>query len=213
MKRFFIFTKTYFLLKRILFDPAFLFLVAINIYCIWYYQNNPDEFNTIVFLYWGQSVLIGLFNFVDMLTVKNVIPGSIEINNTPVNDSSRSKGCTATFFLVHYGFFHLAYGIFILVYTKFKIDFKFVLIGLAAFLLNLITQFIRQKQWEKTHSVNLGAMFFLPYLRIIPMHLMILGPIFLHWQASTIFLVLKTAADVIMYIVTSPIHKPTQQIN
>ena len=201
------------MLKRILFDPAFLFLVAINLYCIWYYQNNPDEFNTIVFLYWGQSVLIGLFNFVDMLTVKNVIPGSIEINDTPVNDSSRSKGCTATFFLVHYGFFHLAYGIFILVYTKLKIDFHFVLIGLAAFCLNLILQFARHKQWQATHPVNLGSMFFLPYLRIIPMHLMILGPIFLHWQASTIFLVLKTAADVIMYIVTSPLHKPTQQIN
>ena len=148
------------MLKRILFDPAFLFLVAINLYCIWYYQNNPDEFNTIVFLYWGQSVLIGLFNFVDMLTVKNVIPGSIEINDTPVNDSSRSKGCTATFFLVHYGFFHLAYGIFILVYTKFKIDFHFVLIGLVAFSLNLIIQFARHKQWQATHPVNLGSMFF-----------------------------------------------------
>lgn len=196
------------MLKRILFDPAFLFLVAINVYCIWYYQNNPDEFNTIVFLYWGQSVLIGLFNFIDILTIKNVIPGSIELNDSPVKNNSKTKGCAASFFAVHYGVFHLAYGIFILVYSKFKINFNFVLIGLAAFSLNLITQFIRQKQWQQTHAVNLGAMFFLPYLRIIPMHLMILGPLFLHWQASTIFLVLKTVADVIMYLITSPIHKP-----
>jgi hypothetical protein len=201
------------LLKRILFDPAFLFLVAINVYCIWYYQNNPDEFYTIVFLYWGQSVLIGLFNFVDILTVKNVVPGSMELNDSPVKSTAKTKGCAATFFAVHYGAFHLAYGIFILVYSKLKIDFRFVLIGLAAFSLNLIMQFARNKQWQQTHSVNLGAMFFLPYLRIVPMHLMILGPVFLHWQASTIFLVLKTAADVIMYIVTSPIHKPSQQIN
>ena len=201
------------MLKRILFDPAFLFLVAINIYCIWYYQNNPGEFNTIVFLYWGQSVLIGLFNFVDILTVKNVIPGSMEMNEKPVDNSSRSKGCAASFFAVHYGFFHLAYGIFLLVFTKLNIDFHFVLIGLAAFSLNLIFEFIRHKQWEAKNAVNLGRMFFLPYLRIIPMHLMILGPAFLHWQASTIFLVLKTVADVIMYIVTSPIHKPSQQIN
>lgn len=196
------------MLKRILFDPAFLFLIAINAYCIWYYQNNPNEFNTIVFLYWGQSVLIGIFNFADLLTVKNVIPGSMSINDAPVNNSARSKGCAASFFAVHYGFFHLAYGIFILISTKLKIDFHFVLIGLAAFSLNLIIQFIRHKQWQKTNAVNLGAMFFLPYLRIIPMHLMILGPVFLHWQASTIFLVLKAVADVIMYLVTSPIHKP-----
>ena len=199
--------------KRIFTDPSFLFLLAINIYCIWYYQNNPDEFYSIVFLYWGQSVLIGLFNFVDILTVKNIIPGSMLLNDSPVKSNSKTKGCAASFFAVHYGAFHLAYGIFILVYSKLKIDFRFVLIGLAAFSLNLIVQFIRNKQWQQTHSVNLGAMFFLPYLRIVPMHLMILGPAFLHWQASTIFLVLKTAADVIMYLVTSPIHKSETIIN
>lgn len=195
------------MLKRIFTDPAFLFLIAINAYCIWYYQNNPDEFNTVVFLYWGQSVLIGLFNFIDILTVKNIIPGSMEWNDKPVTNTSKTKGCAASFFAMHYGFFHLAYGIFLLIFTKLKIDFHFVLIGLVAFSMNLIIEFIRHKQWQATHSVNLGKMFFLPYIRIIPMHLMILGPVFLHWQASTIFLVLKTAADVIMYLVTSPIHK------
>ena len=196
------------MLRRILSDPAFLFLIGINAYCIWYYQKNPDEFNTIVFLYWGQSVLIGLFNFVDILTVKNIIPDSLEFNESPVKSNSKTKGCAASFFAVHYGFFHLAYGIFILVNSKLKIDFHFVLIGLAAFSLNLIIEFIRHKQWQSTNAVNLGRMFFLPYLRIIPMHLMILGPAFLNWKASTIFLVLKTFADVIMYLVTSPIHKP-----
>jgi Family of unknown function (DUF6498) len=203
-KRFFIFTKIFYLLKRILFDPSFLFLLAINIYCIWYYQNNPNEFNTVVFLYWGQSVLIGLFNFVDILTVKNVIPGSIEINNSLVNNSSGSKGCTATFFAFHYGMFHFVYLIFILVQSKLNIDFHFILIGLAAFSLNLLIQFIRHKQWQAANTVNLGAMFFLPYLRIIPMHLMILGPAFFHVSPSIIFLILKTIADVTMYLVVSP---------
>ena len=196
------------MLKRIVFDPAFLFLVAINVYCIWFYQNNPGEFNTLVFLYWGQSVLIGLFNFVDLLTVKNIVPGSIVMNNEPVTNPK--SGCTAGFFAVHYGMFHFVYLIFILVQTRLKIDFHFVLLGLVAFSLNLILQFIRQKQWERTHAVNLGTMFFLPYLRIIPMHLMILGPVFLHWQASTIFLVLKTVADVVMYLATSPLPKSAE---
>ena len=196
------------MLKRLFSDPAFLFLIGINAYCIWYYQNNPGEFNTIVFLYWGQSVLIGLFNFVDILTVKNIIPGSMEWNDAPLKNNSKAKGCAAGFFAVHYGFFHLAYGMLLLVFTKLKIDFHFVLVGLVAFSLNLIIEFIRHKQWQSANAVNLGRMFFLPYLRIIPMHLMILGPAFLDWKASTIFLVLKTAADVIMYLVTSPLHKP-----
>ena len=197
----FIFTT---MLKRILSDPAFLFLLAINIYCIWYYQHNPGEFNTIVFLYWGQSVLIGLFNFVDILTIKNIIPGSMELNSSPVTNTSKAKGCAASFFAVHYVFFHLAYGMFLLFYTKIKIDFNFVLIGLAAFSLNLILEFIRHKQWQSANAVNLGRMFFLPYLRIVPMHLMILGPAFFHVSPSIIFLVLKTIADVSMYLIASP---------
>ena len=196
------------MLRRIFSDPAFLFLIAINAYCIWYYQKNPGEFNTIVFLYWGQSVLIGVFNFIDILTVKNIIPGSMELNDSPVKNTPKTKGCAAFFFAAHYGFFHVAYGVFLLVFTKLKIDFHFRWIGLAAFSLNLIIEFIRHKQWQSTNAVNLGKMFFLPYLRIIPMHLMILGPAFLNWKASTIFIVLKTAADVIMYLLTSPIHKP-----
>jgi hypothetical protein len=196
------------LLKRILLDPAFVFLIAINAYCIWYYQNTPNEFNTLVFLYWGQSVLIGLFNFVDLLTVRNVIKESFEINGRPVDNSFKAKGCTALFFLFHYGFFHLVYFVFIAIDSKLKVDLHFILIGLVAFSLNLILQFIRHKQCEATHPVNVGTIFMLPYLRIIPMHLMILGPVFLHWKASTIFLVLKTLADVIMYLITSPIHKP-----
>lgn len=199
--------------KRILTDPAFLFLVGINVYCIWYYQNNPGQFNTLVFLYWGQSVLIGFFNFVDILTVKDIIPGSITMNDKPLDNSSSAKGCAAVFFAVHYGLFHFVYLIFIAVDSKLNVDFHFVLIGLAAFSLNLIIQFIRQKQWEATNTVNLGAMFMLPYLRIIPMHLMILGPMFLHWKGSTIFLVLKTVADIIMYLVTSPLHKVGIKVN
>ena len=189
------------LTKRILTDPAFLFLVLINGYCIWYYQQNPGEFNTIVFLYWGQSVLIGLFNFVDLLTVKNV-----DRSDEKGENGTMSKGCAAGFFAVHYGIFHLVYGIFVLAQFGRNIDFHFVLIGLAAFSLNLIIQFIRHKQWQSHHQANLGTMFFLPYLRIIPMHLMILGPAFLNWKASTIFLVLKTGADIIMYLITSPLH-------
>ena len=201
------------MLKRIFTDPAFLFLIAINIYCIWYYENNPEEFYSLVFLYWGQSVLIGLFNFVDLLTVKDILPGTMNINDAPVSNSNRSKGCAASFFLVHYGIFHIVYGIFILVQSKLDIDLRFVLLGLIAFSLTLIIQFIQQKRLQKTIPANIGKMFFLPYLRIVPMHLMILGPALFNWKASVIFLVLKTLADIIMYLITSPFHKPAAQVN
>jgi Family of unknown function (DUF6498) len=187
------------MLKKNLSNPSLLFLVAGNLFCIWYFQTHPEGFATVVWIYWFQSVIIGLFNFLFLLTVKNFDTGNFTMNNKPVKPES--KGCMAWFFLVHYGFFHLGYAIFLLVGIGVKsLDSKLLLIGVVAFFLESILNFIRQKQMERRVSFQLNAMFFLPYLRIVPMHLMILLPAFLGWKPSLIFLVLKMAADFLSFI-------------
>jgi hypothetical protein len=57
------------------------------------------------------------------------------------------------------------------------------------------------KQREKVAKIDLGVLFFLPYLRIVPMHLMILIPTFFGITPSILFLVLKTIADALFYVV------------
>jgi hypothetical protein len=188
------------LLKRLYTDPSFILLLAINIYCIIYYHQNPSGFASIVWLYWFQSVLIGVFNFADMITVRNPDNDIIDSNT----GKKTSKGCASFFFLVHYQGFHFGYAIFILTMIRGKVDGLFLLLGIAAFAVNQIVQFVRHKRDEKQRSVSLSTMMFLPYLRIVPMHLMILGPVFLHWQASDIFLILKTVADCLMFMIASP---------
>lgn len=190
-------------------DPAFWILIGFNLWCIYYYEKNPDGFPTIVWLYWAQSVLIGLFNFLDMLTLSNAIPGSMTFNDKPIDTRFRQKGCLAFFFLVHYGIFHLAYLVFIMAQLdEGNIDWLFVLLGVAVVALELLISFIRRKSLQGTMHIDVGKMFFLPYLRVVPMHLMILGPAFLHWEASTIFLVLKTIADVLGYFLSMKIMRP-----
>ncbi|MFI5195847.1 MAG: hypothetical protein ACHQD8_02040, partial [Chitinophagales bacterium] len=46
--------------------------------------------------------------------------------------------------------------------------------------------------------------FMTPYIRILPMHLTILIPAFFHVSNLGVFLILKSIADVLMYIVTKP---------
>jgi hypothetical protein len=46
-------------------------------------------------------------------------------------------------------------------------------------------------------------MFFLPYLRIIPMHFMILIPAFLNLKPALIFLVLKGIFDVVGHVIVT----------
>lgn len=189
-----------------IYDPSFWILVSVNVFCIYYYQMHPEGFRTIVWIYWIQSVLIGLFNFLDLLTVKFPAPGSMTFNDKPINGSGAGKGCVSLFFLFHYQFFHLVYAIFIAVQVKGTIDLNFILLAIAAITLELTLGFIRNKQLQKKITINYGQLFMMPYLRIIPMHLMILAPAFLGIRNSMVFLVLKLLADAGMYLLTRKMY-------
>jgi hypothetical protein len=170
-----------------------------NLFLIYHYKQHPDSIHSIIALYWVQSVLIGLFNFLDILTLRKVKEGSWKMND----QKSDSKGCAAFFFLFHYGFFHVGYLIF-LAFTGIdikKIDWKFAALAFWIILGSQAINFIQHK--VRYHSVpgNVGQMFFLPYLRIVPMHLTILVPAFFHVSGYMVFLVLKTIFDLIFQVV------------
>lgn len=187
------------MIKRYLGNPFFLLLLAGNFYCIWYFQNHVNGFATVVWIYWLQSIIIGFFNFIDLLTIKNYDSGNFEVNGRPLTE--KNKGCLPWFFAVHYGFFHVGYAIFLLIQFGMRtVDSTFLLIGVAAFLMDSLSNFIRRKRAEQDVKFNMGSLFFLPYLRVIPMHLMIMVPAFTGLQPSVVFLVLKMLADVFAYI-------------
>ena len=77
---------------------------------------------------------------------------------------------------------------------------KYASLALTA---NLIIAFIRRTQEYKIRTPNLGTMFFLPYLRIIPMHFMILIPAFLNLKPALIFLVLKGIFDLVGHVIVT----------
>ena len=189
------------MLQRIIKDPGFWFLLLMNAYLIYYYQQQPGEFNTIIWIYWVQSVLIGFFNFLDLQSVKDPDSTSLSINNQPV--TKNSMGCAAWFFLFHYGFFHFVYAIFLLVGKSSDVNGKLILITAGIFVTESTIQFIRKRNTLHVDKVNVGKMFFTPYLRIVPMHLMILVPSFFGITGSVVFLVLKTVADAGMYLLTT----------
>jgi len=153
-------------------------------------------------------VLIGVFNFLDMLTLKKFsADNNHKIGDEPViTKNSKNNGCTALFFAVHYGIFHLAYFFFLVTLIDIKkIDWIFIELSFFVILGTCVLNFVQNKIRNRREDVNIGAMFFVPYARIIPMHLIILAPKFLNISAPVLFLVLKTFADVIMYVVSQNI--------
>lgn len=196
--------------KNIFRDSSFWSLLLINVFVIAYYLINNTGFKTIIWIYWCQSVIIGFFNFLNLLTVHHIKPGSITINDEPVTKDATARGCLAPFFAFHYGVFHLVYMVFIyamLTDAHEKLDMTFLEISVAGFFFDQVRNFIRAKKWEQTHMVDAGTIFFIPYLRIVPMHLTILLPKFIGViGAFPLFLVLKTIADLITHSITMSVY-------
>jgi hypothetical protein len=193
--------------KRLLKDPAFWALIAFNIIVIVQYRNDKQYYTTVVWLFWMQSVIIGVCNFFDMLTLKNMDNTNVTINGRPARPGE-GKGCFSFFFLFHYGMFHLVYLVFL--FIDFKVidaDFSNLKWGFYALLLNALIQFVQNKTIYKEIPRSIIGLFFFPYLRIVPMHLAILLPKFMHWQPGVTFLVIKAIVDVVSYIFTSPLKR------
>ena len=184
--------------KRILTDPAFWGLIILNVIFILQYYSDPRKYTSIIWLYWCQSVLLGFFNFLVMVTAKE--------GNIPEENSSRSIGSSPVFMLFHYEFFHLVYFIFLLVqFSVRNIDFHFLKYGLLMVIASHVIVFIQHRNKYNRYRGN-NQMFYMAYLRIIPMHFTILLPAFLNWKPALIFLILKSVFDVIGHIITTPYY-------
>jgi hypothetical protein len=195
-------------LQKIIRDPALWALVGFNLLLIIQYRQDAKEYTTIIWLYWCQSVLLGFFTVFDLLTIKteNISVENMTINNQPATPK-QAKGCLPWFFLVHYGGFHIGYLIFLFIDFRFTdINFLSLKWSLLALLISYVFLFIQNKVKYSHIKRKISAMFFMPYLRIVPMHLTILLPKFYHLQPALTFLVLKMAMDVIGHLLTTPYY-------
>jgi hypothetical protein len=123
------------------------------------------------------------------------------------------KRRTAKFFAMHYGIFHLVYLLFMLSFVGAgKLpgglqvapitgnDVAWIAVASLIFVLTHRASFRRNIEHDRHGRPNIGALMFLPYARVLPMHLaIILGLILGHAGAILLFGILKTIADVGMH--------------
>jgi hypothetical protein len=158
----------------------------------------------LMWVYWFQSVVIGIFNFVRILCLGRFSTKGVKINDRPVDPTRSTKFQTAFFFLFHYGFFHFVYMVFLGVERPLEgAETGLVFVCVAAFLLNHAYSFIHNRESDRRKVRNIGTLMMFPYARIIPMHLTIIFGGMMAGGVATLllFLGLKTAADVVMHAV------------
>jgi hypothetical protein len=160
----------------------------------------------LMWVYWGQSVIIGYFNVRRIMDLKRFSTAGFMINDQPVKPTPETQRKTAMFFALHYGIFHLGYLVFLSADTKVAGGFPvfYVLLCIGVFYLNHWFSYRYNRELEQERVPNIGNIMFFPYIRIIPMHLMIIAGVTVvggSTGALIVFLLLKTAADAAMHVV------------
>ncbi len=183
-------------------DPSALSLTVSNLATVVLAVVQGWDLAVLMWIYWTQSVIIGLANFVRILNLREFSTKGMRVNNRPVSATRETKIGTAFFFLCHYGLFHLAYFVFLI--SDSPLDLRKavpVMLCVALFLVNHSFSFLYNLKRDLATRPNIGSLMFFPYARVIPMHLtIILGSMLGRGTAKLIlFMLLKTTADLLMH--------------
>ena len=208
-------------IKQMSDDPSLLSLVISNIATISMALYFNWNVMTILWVYWFQSVIIGFFTVLKILTAKVEAAEKLKAHvsgNVLKFIGGASKLFLAAFFVVHYGMFHFVYAIFLAAFTFEGMQLSLgqnaneifgVLIAAGIFFANHLFSFWHNfiKGGEREMGASgIPRLFSFPYARIVPMHMTIIlgGLLFFLSQGNRLllilFLLLKTGADVSMHL-------------
>lgn len=187
-------------------DTSAAYLVISNLITIVLAVYEKWDLSEIMWIYWGQSVIIGYFNRRRILDLKKFSTSGFRINDKLTLPTKETQKSTASFFAIHYGFFHLVYLVFLYKQTNSLtiISVIFIILCIVIFFFNHRYSYFHNRERDMNRVPNIGTIMFFPYLRIIPMHLTIIfGSDFAKGSSSALvlFLVLKTIADLIMHMI------------
>ncbi|MFH0906506.1 MAG: DUF6498-containing protein, partial [archaeon] len=198
-------------------------LIIVNLFVIILAIVERWNFHTCLVIYWFQSIIIGIFCFIRILSLKEFSTDGFRtikvkrINSFSLNfklkksdftatgvgrppETTKTKIETAFFFLFHYGFFQFAYYLSIVKKSPIIFD-KVIIFAIILFFINHLISYIYNYYKTINQKPKIGELMFKPYQRIFPMHfIMIFGSSFSNSFALVIFLILKAIADVTMHI-------------
>jgi len=190
-------------------------LVISNLVAVWFALRDNWSLPELMTLYWCQSVIIGGFNFLRILTFRQFDPAGVRFNRRPIDSSQNSQFAVAFFFFIHFGLFHFGYAA--LLHTEFpnvSSQAWAVLVSALVFLFYHFTFFLQQHAADMRRRPDIGSAMVFPYARILPMHLLpllapLVGPLLgkagigLSNERSLLiaFVTLKIVADLLMHLV------------
>ena len=157
----------------------------------------------LLWVYWGQSVVIGITNVIRMLRLEEYSTAGFQ---PPLPPTRATLVKYTGFFALHYGGFHFVYAA--LLFSG-KVggrpapaDVPWIVTGILGFALaHGYSLWVNHGRDFRQKKPNLAALMFYPYLRIVPMHLAIVLGGALTGAIRPLFIGLKTVADAGMHLI------------
>lgn len=163
--------------------------------------------------YWVQSVVIGWYSGKRILALERFT--TEEDSNFSGGSDEEIKRNTVKFFAISYGICHFVYllSMFLIMQTGkmpgnlpspeiTATDAAWIAVVSGVFVLTHRASFKRNIEYDRKGCPNIVTLFFLPYARVLPMHItFVIGLSLGYSGAVLLFGALKTAADVLMHCV------------
>lgn len=191
-------------------DVAVRNIVAANLFAIVVAVLSGEALLLLLWTYWLQSVVIGVYAYRRIGRLRAFSTEGLKINGRAATPTAATQRWTKNFFAVHYGFFHLVYFMFLgsfgamggMVGSLGRWDPLIIAALGGGFWLTHRRSHLEHVEADLAGRPNLGALMFLPYARVIPMHItIILGAVIGSGPGVVLFGLLKTGADVTMHVV------------
>lgn len=205
-------------------DTTVLSLVAANLFALVLALAEGWSLVTVIFIYWAQSVIIGVFTVAKILSldlgaiVARSAPAGLAAGAVPAWFTRYGTVAMAGFFAFHYGLFHYGYLAFIDIFAISAGEPPWaqpgVLLACGVFFANHLYSFVYYRMQERDAPVTADTVkeiVVAPYARIIPMHITIIAGGFASLVLGAVgvdatpfilvlFLGLKTYVDVRMHL-------------
>jgi hypothetical protein len=181
-------------------------LILANILTIVFAVVQKWDIADVLWIYWAQSLIIGIFHFLYILGLKQFSTKDFPIRSRLLHSPQGIKRTAAWFFLFHYGIPHLIFLVFLIYLWQLTPSMSALSLALCILAFLGAHGFSYWENRRKTADIkpNLWLLMFQPYARVIPMWLTLtVGINFARDYSLTliIFLVLKTIADVVMHVI------------
>ena len=200
--------KIFFLLRRVWTDLSAWALILTNFITISFAYSEHWVFSTIIWVYWCQTLIIGLFAFLRVIQLTDI--SSHEVDRIQPKVYSRSKLRNGALFLAHFtvvqGCLTLILGAFLGPVTS--QNGTILVSSSLLFFCNHLFSYVYNRNKDSVVHKNIGIMVVRPYLRLLPLFVaflfigMIVAAFFLVPDqqlapaAYLILFMLKTGADV-----------------